>query len=720
MARAIGLVWLGIACACGAGGDAPEVGATGGEPQQSEERTDEPQNRGPVRYLTRRELALPGKPRGVEAFAVPREGGAEEGLLVALEDPGAVLWFVREEGLVLERRFEVGAWPLGPIDLGAGRFAVASQAERRLERFDVTQGGVEPYAVDELPDVPEALDVADDGTVYVVGRHVLLSVFGPGAEPRHVRLSGERATTLLPSYLGLYVATQVPRALWHYPHAQLADDRVDWTVDRKDVQGIPRALSEIELDEHPGAELVVAGGDEQLWIYGAGLPSPPFSDARTIVPVRAPGHVPLVLEAADLDGDGHDELLGLFRYDTSYGVLGGYDAEQHSFALDTSEYAGQSPVDLACLDVDGDARLDLAIANRDAQSIGLLSGVGLASPGKDPFYNARRIAVGANPLFATAADLDGDGFPEGVALLGAEASVRVLRNDGFGYLSAAETIEVGPSPRRAVPCDLDGDGRRDLAVLCEPTDGSRLVWLRGGENGDLSPAGAPLVVGRSNGLAALGEGELLLTDPSAAGARRVRVGSVGELEVDAFALPAPASAVVADPATGQVALGLAGDTPELALGRAGASFTPDARTELSGLALDLALGDANGDGRLDVFALVSRSADHKRAVVELWLASEGELSLGARAEAGLKPIQLAAGDGDDDGLADVFVAAQNSHQVQLFATREGGRRLAPQPDLGAGLGCFSVCLADLSGNGLLDVLVANAFSGDVSCVYAVR
>ena len=68
--------------------------------------------------------------------------------------------------------------------------------------------------------------------------------------------------------------------------------------------------------------------------------------------------------------------------------------------------------------------------------------------------------------------------------------------------------------------------------------------------------------------------------------------------------------------------------------------------------------------------------------------------------------------------AELFVAAQNSHQVNLWTpVLEGGFALRRLADLGAGLGPLDVHLCDLDGDGRLDLVTANNFSHDLSVAY---
>ncbi len=64
----------------------------------------------------------------------------------------------------------------------------------------------------------------------------------------------------------------------------------------------------------------------------------------------------------------------------------------------------------------------------------------------------------------------------------------------------------------------------------------------------------------------------------------------------------------------------------------------------------------------------------------------------------------------------VVASAQNGHHLGLWrsATKDGRFMLTALPELGVGTGPLGIALADVDGDGLLDIVCANAFSDDVS------
>jgi hypothetical protein len=138
---------------------------------------------------------------------------------------------------------------------------------------------------------------------------------------------------------------------------------------------------------------------------------------------------------------------------------------------------------VAVADINGDGTPDLLATN--AVNVLVLYGVRGAAPS---FMVPLRLAAGAQPIHAAAGDLDGDGRLDiAVANLGspsdpASASTSVLLQDPLtrGSFGAAVGYATALRSEAIAIADLDGDGRADLAVansgslagMCPPDCGS--------------------------------------------------------------------------------------------------------------------------------------------------------------------------------------------------------------------------------------------------------
>ncbi|QDU66864.1 FG-GAP repeat domain-containing protein [Engelhardtia mirabilis] len=699
--------------------------------------TARPTYEGPPRLLARQEVEVPG--RAIGAAAADLDGDGRADLVVTLEEPGTLMVFASSTGglAAAPRRVDVGGFPLPAVvahDSAGRELFVASRTTEELQRVDASGAVVERWPLGASPRAIATGDLGVDGSadVVVAVKGERLHGFGAGGEAWSADLRGTRPTCVLVARDGatVWVGTQLPPQLHGYSASDLAGGAAQ-PIASIDLAGIPRALAEADVDGDGDTELVCAGGDEDLWLLGidAGGGSQAWGE---VAPQRqrAPGLVPVALEAADLDGDGSPELLTIQFYDSGYGAVGKWNSQARRFALSLSEYAGQAPVDLAVADFDGDGTRDLAIANSDARRVSMLPGTGLAAREKESFYQARRNPVGTNPLAVGAGDLDGDGHPEALVANGSDGTVSVLLNR-YSILGERRDVAVGPSPTEVVVVDLNGDGKNDAVALVRPPEGARLAILVGDGTGaldgsavaavDLGGDASDLTLADLNGD---GGRELVVADPF--GARLVIVDVPRPLPAGwtPTATPIPvggAPSAVAPFALPDgrdaIAVAFGGGSPKLVLYElAGGKLRELADAPANGDPADLACGDFDGDGRTDVAWLARRAPGDPQGFLRLYLARDGALQPGPEYPTGLAPAEIVAGDLDGDGRCDLAVAAQNSHNANVWLAAEGGS-LVRWPDLGAGLGCLGIELCDLNADGRLDLLVANAFSHDLSVIY---
>jgi hypothetical protein len=114
--------------------------------------------------------------------------------------------------------------------------------------------------------------------------------------------------------------------------------------------------------------------------------------------------------------------------------------------------------------VNGDGRLDLAIASLDAGSVSVLLGKGDGTFRKPVTY-----AAGSGTAFVGVTDLNADGKPDlatanrrgGPA---GHGSVAILLGHGDGTFDPAVFYEAGNGPNHLVVADVNGDGKRDVVV----------------------------------------------------------------------------------------------------------------------------------------------------------------------------------------------------------------------------------------------------------------
>ncbi|MDE3057337.1 MAG: VCBS repeat-containing protein [Bacteroidota bacterium] len=171
----------------------------------------------------------------------------------------------------------------------------------------------------------------------------------------------------------------------------------------------------------------------------------------------ATGVTPRAVTAADVDGDGHIDLVVTNGSSNTVSVL--KNKGDGTFAAKVDYAAGTEPTSVTAADLDGDGYIDLAVANYSSSTLSVFKNNG------DGTFAARvDYATGAGPHSVAAADLDGDGYVDLVVVNQNANTVSVFKNKGDGTFAAKVDYTTGGTPQWVTAGDLDGDGHIDLAV----------------------------------------------------------------------------------------------------------------------------------------------------------------------------------------------------------------------------------------------------------------
>jgi FG-GAP-like repeat/FG-GAP repeat len=353
------------------------------------------------------------------------------------------------------------------------------------------------------------------------------------------------------------------------------------------------------------------------------------------------------------------------------------------------------------------------------------------------------IGVVGGPGNVDLGDLDGDGKLDLVVACGKGKTVTVLLGRGDGRFRAARgsPIRLSEAPGDMAFGDLNGDGKPDLAVAHHDSYGVTLLF--GDGRGGLAPAAnSPVVMkeGRHPHTHGLNSGDLN-----------------GDGKPDLVAVNSNPDNVVS------VVLGD---------GRGGFTRAPGSPFAVGPSPYPGALGDLNGDGRLDIVATTTDPAaggkgepaanreftvlfgdgrggfrrgrvplrtprpwfvavadvtgDRKPDLVATHAEESSKLTVllgdgkGTFAEATGSPFDLghaawhvAVLDADRDGKADVVAAAHVGVRVML-GDGKGGFKPAPGSPFPAGKGAWRLAVGDVNGDGKPDVATSNLESDSVS------
>ena len=315
------------------------------------------------------------------------------------------------------------------------------------------------------------------------------------------------------------------------------------------------AVGDFNGDGKPDLAVAAFNGVTVLLGKGNGA----FTDTGTFgVPPGASS-----VAVGDLDGDGKPDLAVSSQginsvIDHTVSVL--HNNGDGTFAAAVAVIVGPGPVSVALGDLDGDGKLDLAVADQ-----GSFSGVAdgqlsvLLNAGNGTFSAPVAYEAGMSMRAVAMGDINGDGKLD---LVGAgEPGASMLINTGNGLFAAPIHYHVGINPTAVVVRDLNGDGKTDLAFVNQGT--------------------APLLIGNVNVLLNKGNGAFAvgIDYDAGLGPDAVATGDVdgdGKLDV-----------VIASYDSSQV---------RVLLGKGNGTFAAAAAYSAGAGATSVALGDLDGDG----------------------------------------------------------------------------------------------------------------------------
>jgi hypothetical protein len=352
------------------------------------------------------------------------------------------------------------------------------------------------------------------------------------------------------------------------------------------------------------------------------------------------------IAVADIDGNGHPDILGLVSRDVDGLSAQGYvstrlQVDPGAFAMPTRFGVGHAPANFVVTDVNGDGQPDLVVANADDQSVS----VRLGDPTRPGFFQTAVVlgTPGRTPLDVAVGDLDGDGKVDIVVAAGGANNVMIfIQGATPGTFLAPVTLPVGGDPQAVTVADLDGDGHPDIAVATTANSVSVLRQIQFSptlvaQSAVDYPTGIQPVAIKAADLTGSGKLDLLTANYGAA----LSPSNLGLSVLLHDTVPGTFQAAVSY-ATGYRASGLA-------------------------------VGDLNGDGKADV-AVSCAGLPGDPGEVSVFLhdtATAGSLLAPTSYRGTWGPMGVAIGDMDGDGHPDL-VLADGDIVVRLNTTSTPG------------------------------------------------
>jgi hypothetical protein len=126
---------------------------------------------------------------------------------------------------------------------------------------------------------------------------------------------------------------------------------------------------------------------------------------------------------------------------------------------------------------------------------------------------------------------------------------------------------------------------------------------------------------------------------------------------------------------------------------------------------DVTAADLDADGSVDLIS-ACRGAD---SVSILWGSGSGTFPAALRLPAGRGPISVRTGDLDHNGYPDIVVADFDDDSGSVTVLKNlGGRAFAPGQKYRTGANASSVILADVNGDGYLDIVSVNMYGNSIT------
>jgi FG-GAP-like repeat/Abnormal spindle-like microcephaly-assoc'd, ASPM-SPD-2-Hydin len=386
------------------------------------------------------------------------------------------------------------------------------------------------------------------------------------------------------------------------------------------------------------------------------------------------GGPPSSVAVGDFNGDGKLDIAVLYgSSNASVGILLGNG--DGTFRPVISTTAGPGGTGLSIGDFNGDGKLDVAIADDLTNNVDVMLGKGNASFNAPVSY-----PTGNSPRMVAVADYNGDGHLDLATINYGDQTISILLGTGTGTFSAhTDTPTKQAGCVSVVAGDLRNKGLIDLVAGCQTL--GQVVVLLGNGNGTFKtakdyavPEGADIVaLGDFNGDGKL---DVAVTNGSSGGSVSVLTGNgTGTLKKTVVSY--------------------------------GTNFGP----------VGLAVGDFNGDGKLDVLTADSGSPFGTTIGNISVLLSNGKTLLGGHTDYPVSNASttgaysgIAGGDINGDGNIDLVVPVTFSNQLSLLLGTATGK-FKPFNTISLPSSANAVAVGDFNNDHKADIALVNFGGG---------
>ena len=246
------------------------------------------------------------------------------------------------------------------------------------------------------------------------------------------------------------------------------------------------AIADLNKDGH--SDLLVANQTDGTISILLGNGDGTFGTQSVItIPVGATASSPSAIATGDFNDDGNlDIAVTDVANSRAMILLGNGDG---TFQGPVAYATGSNPVAIVAQDFDGDGQADLAVVDQGdkttASTVSILLGNKTNGVQDGTFAVKVDYPVGVDPAAITTADFDADGSVD-LAVAnhatgsGGDGTVSILLGKGDGTFGTQKTLATGNGPAGIATADFNNDGHADLAVSNQ-TDGTVSIVLGNGD-----------------------------------------------------------------------------------------------------------------------------------------------------------------------------------------------------------------------------------------------
>ena len=482
----------------------------------------------------------------------------------------------------------------------------------------------------------------------------------------------------------------------------------------------PTSVAAADLNGDGRPDLVTTNSEDNSVSVLLGNGDGTFSVQQTF-PV---GKSPRAAAVADLTGDGIPDLVVANYNDGTVSVLLGKG--DGSFLPQEVFSVGDKPYSVALADLSGDGRDDIIVTNSASDSDSVLMNLG-GNKNHVNFARAITLDTGRDPVAVAVAFQSGDDRPDIITANAFDDTVSVIAENAQGVFQRQQTFAVGSRPYSVAAADLTGDGEFDIVTANYGSDNVSIL-LNNGDNSFLSQQSfatdlAPVqtIVADVNG-----DGRPdLITASDHDSAIGVLLG-----KGDGSFEPAPAGSGVGLSDTpfladftgsgidGSVVLDRSGEILYRA-GVAGApgTFAPPVVLNPGRPARAIAVLKVGSDYAVaadDAHFDPTLSTTQFIFTVSIYnVSAGGQVSRRTAFATTALPTSLIAAQLTGNGLDDLIAANALDNSVTIALQTSTGQFAAPIT-VAAGVAPSDIAVADLSGGALPDIIVTDQSSGDLT------